>query len=172
MPDCMERATTTLRLIRLVKVVSADDAVPAREAGRDRITIGVVVGRAVGPPRDVVVDLPSSAPDVVRVRHDHGLRVAFVAVSRKMHAQLAVGECVWRAGGLSGARRSRRDEQTANRHAQRRGRGGTAAEREGEERRERGERDAKHGASISVRACTSIPPSSSGSPVAEWDRDG
>lgn len=97
--DGVKGRTSSLRLVRPIEVVPADHRVASREAGRDRVAVGVVVRGAVGEARDLFVDRP--APSSLAVRILGGERVvAGASVTREVHAGVSVGERSRRAERL------------------------------------------------------------------------
>jgi hypothetical protein len=95
---------TALQLVCTVKVVAAEDA--GRRA-RDGISIRVVVCRAIGAARDLVVDHPVATRIAVGCDCALGGRCALVVI-RKVDADSVVGELVGRALGPADQERGAR----------------------------------------------------------------
>lgn len=87
-PDVGELATTTLVRFRQIEVVAAHGEIALRNG--DRITIGVVGGRTIGPSRDLVVRLDAAALVVVGACHGRELVPAEGGTRRNWDARVAV----------------------------------------------------------------------------------
>ncbi len=94
MTDLPEAGSAALLLVVSIEVVSADDA-RAPLAG-NRISIGVVRGRALRSPRDLVVDHPSPQGIAVRVhaalRQRRALFVFALACRRNVDTSVPIGK--------------------------------------------------------------------------------
>ena len=73
-----------------MRTIAADDAVPVRQPGRDGVAVGVVVLRALGEARDLLVLVEAARRLVVRVC-GRGRVGAVLGAAREVHAGVVVG---------------------------------------------------------------------------------